>query len=126
MTTKELRKAQGVLAAQIKTQHKAFKELHRAYKYDPKESFSQRIARLEPIYKTMHGWWKNRDEFRHRHIGYSLARGRTMEQIEKPSENHKPDAKLIEVYKAEYEKAREEGRLAHEARQTAAAVCARA
>jgi len=121
MTTKELRKAQGVLAAHIKTQHQTHKELQRGIKHNPEDTFSQRIARLEPIYKIMHGWQDARKEFRHRHIGYSLARGRTMEQIEKPSEeNKKVNAELIAQYKAEYEAAFAEGRAAYEARRASA------
>ena len=106
MTTKEMRKNQGKLAAEIKENNKLYGEYQRS---TDKQNW-----------KTPLKFWWNRvmlpKEFRNRHIGYSLARGRTYEEIEKPREGNAPDAKLVEAYRKEYEQAREEGRKAYEAR----------
>ena len=44
-----------------------------------------------------------RREFRHKHIAYCLLRGRTLEQIECPSENNKPDLEAVKRHLKDYE-----------------------
>ena len=119
MTTKELRRNQGVLAVSIKTNHNLFRDAQRSVKYDPKADWRTNLDAQNVVCKARRVWQEDKDEFRHRHIGYSLARGRTMEQIEVPAENNKPDGKRVAMYREEYEKAFAEGRAAHEARTAA-------
>ena len=97
MNTKVLRKQQAVLAAEISQNHKQFKEDQRNGKF-PSNWPLRKSCQL----------------FRHRHIGYSLARGRVYEAIERPGENNKPDFKEVERFKAEYEEAARKDREAHE------------
>lgn len=42
----------------------------------------------------------DRTEYRHRHIAYCEARGRTREQIERPGKNNKPDEGKVSKYKS--------------------------
>jgi len=39
---------------------------------------------------------KLKREFRHKHIAYCLLRGRTLDEIERPAEDNKPDQTLIQ------------------------------
>jgi hypothetical protein len=39
---------------------------------------------------------KLKHEFRHKHIAYCLLRGRTIDEIERPAEDNKPDQTLIQ------------------------------
>lgn len=48
--------------------------------------------------------YKAKYEFRHKHIAYCLMRGRTLEQIEKPHEDNKPDMCYIEKLLITYSK----------------------
>lgn len=41
-------------------------------------------------------------EFRHKHIAYSLVKGRTLAEIEKPRQNNQPNMTLVEKYRKEY------------------------
>ena len=48
--------------------------------------------------------FKSKRICRHEHIAYSLVRGRTYDQVEKPAEHNKPDWKLIENLKSQLQK----------------------
>lgn len=97
MKTKELRRAQGLLAARISEARKEYRQEQREGRYPPSWSLLRDIAL-----------------FRHKHIGYSLARGRSYEEIEKPRQDHKPDAKEVEKYRQEYLEAVLQDRKAYE------------
>ena len=43
--------------------------------------------------------------YRHRHIAYCLFRGKTIEQIEKPRKDNRPDMSAVNVYLMELESA---------------------
>jgi hypothetical protein len=102
MTTKELRRNQGELGKQIGSLRRAMKE---AFKNKDKEGWRWIYPLLQLTI-----------EFRCKHIGYSLARGRKYEDIEKPKKGNIPRKDLVQLARKEYEQAREEGRKAYEVR----------
>jgi len=61
--------------------------------------------------------WRAGWDFRHEHIAYCLVRGRTYDQIEKPSEFNKPSKSKIEslynTLKAKVDRANSEYALTH-------------
>jgi len=86
--TKQWLKDQAVKIKKIK---KEFKEAQRTY------TLTWQLYREKNTSKR---------EYRHRHIAYSLFRGRTMEQIEKPSPHNLPNMSHVNELLKELEDAR--------------------
>jgi len=86
---------------QIKTLHKSLISAIRQTKTDLTEAQQSGYSTWQ-----LHSKLSDlRIEFRHRHVAYSLVRGRSMEQIEsKVYPGNEPDESKIQTYKAEYQR----------------------
>lgn len=81
----------------------AIAAVRRLERYQKSMEFQMRNGVLEPVPVRNIAW--NGDtlsrHFRHRHIAYSLLRGRTMEQIERTT-HYPPDMELVEKYRQHF------------------------
>jgi hypothetical protein len=57
---------------------------------------------VPPVWLMIRNVANNRRSYRHKHIVYSLLRGKTREQIEKPNPYNKPSERSIEAILKEY------------------------
>ena len=95
--TKEIRKWFRIMALQIRLRNANNKTKH--FNQDLINRLNKKIEDLGGPVEYKYGLSY---DFRHRHIAWCLFRGKTIDQIEKPSEDNNPNAKLIQKYMEEF------------------------
>lgn len=80
-TLNRFREEQKALASAIRTKRAAFKA-------------SQRAG--DPNYSLYYGFRHDASDYRHRHIAYCLAKGTSMELIEKPREGNEHSQTVVD------------------------------
>ncbi len=94
----ELKQELKTLAARLKEQKPAFRKMQSAQS----KSTEAKAPSENDVLLAMRSMWRNKYEYRHKHIVYCLARGRSRDEIEQPSESNMPDEMYIKNLLMQY------------------------
>lgn len=109
LTRQDIKTELKNLVTIIKTEKPAYRSAWSAYdksKVKKEGKYGSYLEGDSELYKKIDGrpLWNAQHEFRHKHIAYCLARGRTLEQIEPGSAGCNADMDYVNKLSKEYKK----------------------